>query len=42
MLGNKEWSEQSPYDDDYISEEAALSPLDDDYCRYDDYNYDED
>jgi hypothetical protein len=31
-LGSKQWSEQSVFDDDYVSEEdAELSPLDDDY-----------
>lgn len=32
LLGNPEWAEQSPFDDDYIPEdERELSPLDDDY-----------
>lgn len=30
-IGNPEWSEPSIWDDDYISGEDELSPLDDDY-----------
>ena len=31
-LGGKRWSEQSVFDDDYVSEDdAEPSPLDDDY-----------
>lgn len=34
MLGNPEWTEQSIYNDDYLSEEEReFSPLDDDYVR---------
>ena len=32
MMGNLEWLEQSPYDDDYI-EDKDLSPIDDDFVR---------
>lgn len=33
MLGNREWLEQSVFDDDYISEDFELSPLYDDFIR---------
>lgn len=32
LLGNPEWGEQKPTDDDFVSnEDEELSPLDDDY-----------
>ena len=34
LLGGKRWTERSPYDDDYTSEEdEEMSPLDDDYVK---------
>lgn len=34
LLGNKEWKENSVFDDDYKNEEEReLSPLDDDFVR---------
>lgn len=32
-IGNPEWSEQSPYDDDYPHEDDERSPYDDDNVR---------
>ena len=32
-IGNPEWLERSAFDDDYISEDDELTPLDDDYVR---------
>lgn len=32
-IGNPEWGEVPVWDDDYLSNEDELSPLDDDYVR---------
>lgn len=40
-IGNPEWSEQSPYDNDYPSEDDVLSPYDDDNVK-EEYEYSSD